>query len=202
MKILCVGRNYAEHAKELKNEIPDKPIIFMKPATAILKDDKDFYLPEFSKEVHYEVELVIKISKNGKHIVKRFAKDYYEEISLGIDVTARDLQAELKSKGHPWEIAKAFDNSAILGTFINKTDYNLDNLNFSLKKNNEVVQTGNTKDMLFDIDDIIVYSSQFFRLQMGDLIYTGTPAGVGKMNIGDIFEGFVEEKKLFLTEIK
>ncbi len=202
MKILCVGRNYAEHAKELKNEIPDKPIIFMKPATAILKDDKDFYLPEFSKEVHYEVELVIKISKNGKHIVKRFAKDYYEEISLGIDVTARDLQAELKSKGHPWELAKAFDNSAILGTFINKTDYNLDNLNFSLKKNNEVVQTGNTKDMLFDIDDIIVYSSQFFRLQMGDLIYTGTPAGVGKMNIGDIFEGFVEEKKLFLTEIK
>jgi acylpyruvate hydrolase len=202
MKILCVGRNYAEHAKELKNEIPDKPIIFMKPATAILKDDKDFYLPEFSKEVHYEVELVIKISKNGKHIVKRFAKDYYDEISLGIDVTARDLQAELKSKGHPWEIAKAFDNSAILGTFINKTDYNLDNLNFSLKKNNEVVQTGNTKDMLFDIDDIIVYSSQFFRLQMGDLIYTGTPAGVGKMNIGDIFEGFVEEKKLFLTEIK
>jgi len=202
MKILCVGRNYAEHAKELKNEIPDKPIIFMKPATAILKDDKDFYLPEFSKEVHYEVELVIKISKNGKHIVKRFAKDYYDEISLGIDVTARDLQAELKSKGHPWELAKAFDNSAILGTFINKTDYNLDNLNFSLKKNNEVVQTGNTKDMLFDIDDIIVYSSQFFRLQMGDLIYTGTPAGVGKMNIGDIFEGFVEEKKLFLTEIK
>ena len=174
----------------------------MKPATAILKDDKDFYLPEFSKEVHYEVELVIKISKNGKHIVKRFAKDYYDEISLGIDVTARDLQAELKSKGHPWELAKAFDNSAILGTFINKTDYNLDNLNFSLKKNNEVVQTGNTKDMLFDIDDIIVYSSQFFRLQMGDLIYTGTPAGVGKMNIGDIFEGFVEEKKLFLTEIK
>ena len=194
MKILCVGRNYAEHAKELKNEIPDKPIIFMKPATAILKDDKDFYLPEFSKEVHYEVELVIKISKNGKHIVKRFAKDYYDEISLGIDVTARDLQAELKSKGHPWEIAKAFDNSAILGTFINKTDYNLDNLNFSLKKNNEVVQTGNTKDMLFVIDDIIVYSSQFFRLQMGDLIYTGTPAGVGKMNIGDIFEGFVEGK--------
>jgi 2-keto-4-pentenoate hydratase/2-oxohepta-3-ene-1,7-dioic acid hydratase in catechol pathway len=202
MKILCVGRNYAEHAKELKNDIPDKPLIFMKPASAMLKDDKDFYLPEFSKDVHYEVELVVKISKNGKHIAKRFAKDYYQEISVGIDVTARDLQAELKSKGHPWEIAKAFDSSAILGKFLNKNSYDLANLSFSLKKNTEVVQQGNTKDMLFEIDDIIAYVSQFFRLQMGDLIYTGTPAGVGKMNIGDNFEGFIKEKKLFHTEIK
>ena len=202
MKIFCVGRNYAEHAKELKNDIPDKPLIFMKPATAILKDNKDFYLPEFSQDVHYEGELVIKISKNGKSISKRFAKDYYQEISLGIDVTARDLQTELKAKGHPWEIAKAFDNSAILGKFLNKDDFDLRNLTFSLMKNKVLVQEGNTKDMLFDIDDIIVYVSQFFKLQMGDLIYTGTPAGVGKMKIGDSFEGFIEEKKLFSTEIK
>lgn len=202
MKILCVGRNYAEHAKELKNEIPDKPLIFMKPASAILKDDKAFYLPEFSKDIHYEAELVIKICKNGKYIAKRFAKDYYKEITVGIDVTARDLQAELKSKGHPWEIAKAFDNSAILGKFIPIEALDLTSLNFSLKKNETYVQQGNTSDMLFDIDDIIVYVSQFFRLQMGDLIYTGTPAGVGKMEIGDLFEGFIEEKKLFHTEIK
>lgn len=202
MKILCVGRNYAEHAKELKNDIPDKPLIFMKPATAILKDDKPFYLPEFSNEIHYEVELVVKISKNGKYIAKKFAKDYYEEIGLGIDLTARDLQNDLKAKGHPWEIAKAFDNSAILGRFLSKEEYDLSALNFSLKKNNVVVQEGNTRDMLFSIDDIIAYVSQFFRLQMGDLIYTGTPAGVGEVAIGDTFEGFVEEKKLFLTEIK
>ena len=202
MKILCVGRNYTEHAKELKNEIPDKPLIFMKPASAILKDDKAFYLPEFSQDFHYEVELVIKICKNGKHIAKRFAKDYYKEITVGIDVTARDFQAELKSKGHPWEIAKAFDNSAILGKFIPIEALDLTSLNFSLKKNETYVQQGNTSDMLFDIDDIIVYVSQFFRLQMGDLIYTGTPAGVGKMEIGDLFEGFIEEKKLFHTEIK
>lgn len=202
MKILCVGRNYADHAKELNNDIPSKPLIFMKPATAILKDDKPFYIPEFSNDVHYELELVVKIAKNGKYISKRFAQDYYDEISVGIDITARDLQAELKANGHPWEIAKAFDNSALLGKFISKATFDLSQLNFSLKKNNELVQQGNSKDMLFEIDDIIVYVSQFFRLQMGDLIYTGTPAGVGKMSIGDTFEGFIEEKKLFRTEIK
>jgi 2-keto-4-pentenoate hydratase/2-oxohepta-3-ene-1,7-dioic acid hydratase in catechol pathway len=202
MKILCVGRNYADHAKELNNDIPSKPLIFMKPATAILKDDKPFYIPEFSNDLHYELELVVKIAKNGKYISKRFAQDYYDEISVGIDITARDLQAELKANGHPWEIAKAFDNSALLGKFISKATFDLSQLNFSLKKNNELVQQGNSKDMLFEIDDIIVYVSQFFRLQMGDLIYTGTPAGVGKMSIGDTFEGFIEEKKLFRTEIK
>lgn len=202
MKIFCIGRNYAEHAKELNNPVPERPLIFMKPPSAILSKGKDFYVPEFSKDVHYEAELVIKICKNGKYVAKRFVQDYYKEITLGIDITARDLQNELKAKGHPWEIAKGFDGSAILGDFMPISKFDLSNTNFSLKKNGEEVQRGNSSDMIFTIDDIIVYLSQFFRLQMGDLIYTGTPAGVGPMIIGDHFEGFVEEKKVFDTKIK
>ncbi len=202
MKIFCIGRNYVDHAKELNNPVPKQPLIFMKPPSALLASGKDFYIPEFSNNVHYEVELVIKICKNGKYIAKRFASDYYQEVSLGIDITARDLQDKLKAKGHPWEIAKGFDGSAVLGKFIPKEQLDMTKLQFSLKKNGEEVQIGNTADMIFTIDDIIVYLSQFFRLQMGDLIYTGTPAGVGQMAIGDHFEGFVGEKKLFNTKIK
>lgn len=202
MKIFCIGRNYAEHAKELNNDIPTKPLIFMKPPTALLKDNKPFYYPEFSKDIHYECEVVLKISKNGKYISEKFAADYFQEISLGIDFTARDLQNELKSKGHPWEIAKGFDNSAVIGQFESKERYDLSTLNFSLTKNQERVQSGNTKDVIFSFEKIISYISQFFMLQTGDLIYTGTPAGVGQIQIGDVLEGFLEEKKLFHTEIK
>ncbi|MCD8528798.1 MAG: fumarylacetoacetate hydrolase family protein [Chitinophagales bacterium] len=202
MKIFCIGRNYAEHAKELNNDIPTKPLIFMKPPTALLKDNKPFYYPEFSKDIHYECEVVLKICKNGKHIAEKFAADYFNEISLGIDFTARDLQNELKQKGHPWEIAKGFDNSAVIGQFVSKESYDLSNLKFSLNKNQQVVQNGNTKDIIFSFGKIISYISQFFMLQTGDLIYTGTPAGVGQIHIGDILEGFLEEKKLFHTEIK
>ncbi|MFT5620113.1 MAG: acylpyruvate hydrolase [Chitinophagales bacterium] len=201
MKIFCIGRNYADHVKELKNEIPTKPLVFMKPPTAILNGNKSFYIPEFSSNIHYEGEIVVKISKNGKHIQQRFARDYYDMISIGMDLTARDLQAELKAKGHPWEIAKGFDGSAVIGDFIPLTG-ELDQVNFSIRKNGELVQDGKCKDMLFSIDELIVYISQFFRIQKGDLIYTGTPAGVGQIQIGDVFEGFVEEKRCFRTEIK
>jgi len=202
MKIFCIGRNYIDHAKELNNPVPSKPLIFMKPPTALLASGKNFYIPEFSNDVHYEVEVVIKICKNGKYIAKRFASEYYEEFTLGIDITARDIQTELKAKGHPWEIAKGFDNSAVVGNFISKDKLDINKVNFSLHKNEKPVQIGNVADMIFSIDDIIVYLSQFYRLQMGDLIYTGTPAGVGPMQIGDHFEGFVEEKKVFDTKIK
>lgn len=202
MKIFCIGRNYADHAKELQNEIPDKPIVFMKPPTALLKDDKAFYHPDFSNNIQHEVEIVLKICKNGKYVEEKFAPDYYKEFSLGIDFTARDLQAELKAKGQPWEIAKAFDNSAVIGKFMPIEDFDLTKLNFSLKSNAKLVQEGNTSMMLFSFDKLIAYISQFFMLQTGDLIYTGTPAGVAKVEVGDILEGFVEEKKVFRTEIK
>ncbi|MCB0510552.1 MAG: fumarylacetoacetate hydrolase family protein [Bacteroidetes bacterium] len=202
MKIFCIGRNYADHAKELQNEIPDKPIVFMKPPTAILKDDKAFYHPDFSTNIQHEVEIVLKISKNGKYVDEKFAHNYYKEFSVGIDFTARDLQTELKAKGQPWEIAKAFDNSAVIGQFMPIAAYDLSNLNFSLKSNGQIVQQGNTSLMLFNFDRLIAYISQYFMLQTGDLIYTGTPAGVAKVKLGDILEGFVEEKKVFRTEIK
>lgn len=201
MKIFCIGRNYINHAKELNNPIPKKPLVFMKPPTALLKNNRDFYHPEFSDDIHYETEIVVKIAKNGKHIQTQFAKNYYKEIGLGIDFTARDLQSELKQKGHPWEIAKGFDHSAVIGQFIPKEELNKD-IVFSLLKNGEKVQEGNTKDMLFSIDDIISYISKYFMLQTGDLVYTGTPAGVGKIEIGDVFEGFIGEKMLFSTKIK
>ena len=201
MKIFCIGRNYAAHAKELKNEVPTKPLVFMKPPTAILNGNKPFYLPDFSDNVHYEGEIVVKICKNGKHIQSKFARNYYDLITVGMDLTARDLQAELKANGHPWEIAKGFDGSAVVGKFFPIKD-TLDMHSFTILKNGELVQLGKCKDMIFSIDVLIEYISQFFKLQIGDLIFTGTPAGVGKMNIGDIFEGFIEEKKCFKTEIK
>lgn len=202
MKIICIGRNYSEHAKELGNEVPTDPVIFIKPDTAILKKGSDFYIPEFSDDIHYELEVVLKISKGGKYIQKENAGKHYEEIGLGIDFTARDLQTKLKNKGLPWELAKGFDGSAAVSDFVSKADYNLENLNFSLTKNHEEVQNGNTKDMIFDFDSIIAFASQYFTLRVGDLVFTGTPKGVGKVSENDLLEGFLEDKKLFTLKIQ
>lgn len=202
MKIICIGRNYSEHAKELGNEIPENPVIFIKPDTAVLKKDTDFYIPEFSNDVHYELEVVVKISKGGKYIQKNNASKHYDEIGLGIDFTARDLQSQLKAKGLPWELSKAFDGSAVVSEFLNKEDFDLESLQFSLSKNGEKVQDGNTNDMIFDIDSIIAFASQYFTLRVGDLIFTGTPKGVGKVEENDILEGFLEHKKLISLRIQ
>lgn len=195
MKIICIGRNYSEHAKELGNEIPENPVIFMKPDTAVLKGN-DFYIPEFSNDIHYELEVVLKISKGGKYIQKESANKHYEEIGLGIDFTARDLQNELKSKGLPWELAKGFDGSAVVSSFFKKENFSLDSLQFSLLKNKDKVQDGNTQDMMFNFDDIIAFASQYFTLRVGDLIFTGTPKGVGKVEENDILEAYLEEEKI------
>jgi len=207
MKIICIGRNYAKHAKELGNKIPTKPLVFMKPGSALLVNGKPFYYPEFTKDLHYELELVLKISKNGRHIQPEFAKDYYQEIGLGIDFTARDLQRQCKEKGHPWEIAKAFDHSAVIGKFVNLKTATIDgHFEFYLNKNGEKVQHGFTKDLIFPFDDLIVYVSKYFKLQKGDYIYTGTPAGVGPVAIGDELEGVLVipggEKTLLQCAIK
>lgn len=192
MKIICIGRNYREHAEELGNEVPEKPVIFMKPDTALLKG-RDFYIPEFSQDIHYELEVVLKISRNGKYILKENASQYYHEIGLGIDFTARDLQSELKSKGLPWELAKGFDGSAAVSSFYSKSEFNLENLSFSLQKNKTVVQSGNTREMMFSFDEIIAFVSRFFTLRTGDLIFTGTPKGVGKIAENDLLEAWLEE---------
>lgn len=193
MKIICIGRNYAEHARELDNPVPERPVVFLKPASALLVNDKPLYYPEFTQDLHYELEIVLKIGKNGKYVQPDFADTYYSEIGLGIDFTARDLQSELKKKGHPWEIAKGFDGSAVLGSWVALDELpDLSAIEFSLQKNDVVVQQGNTRDLLFSFADIIVYVSQFFKLQMGDLIFTGTPAGVGPVAIGDRLTGFLD----------
>ncbi|WP_313598882.1 fumarylacetoacetate hydrolase family protein [Epilithonimonas vandammei] len=202
MKIICIGRNYSEHAKELGNEVPEDPVIFMKPDTAVLKKGSDFYIPEFSDDVHYELEVVLKISKGGKYIRKEAASKHYEEIGLGIDFTARDLQSKLKNKGLPWELAKGFDGSAVLSDFVSKENYDLQNLNFSLAKNQQVVQNGNTKDMIFSFDDIIAFASQYFTLRVGDLIFTGTPQGVGKVSENDYLEVYLEDDKMFGLKVQ
>ena len=196
MKIICIGRNYTEHAKELGNEVPENPVIFLKPDTAILKGS-DFYIPEFSDDVHYELEVTLKISKGGKYIQKENAHKHYDEIGLGIDFTARDLQSALKQKGLPWELAKGFDGSAVVSNFYTKKDFSDDNIQFSLLKNKEKVQEGNTKDMIFNFDEIIAFVSQYFTLRVGDIIFTGTPKGVGKVNENDVLEAFLGDKKLF-----
>jgi 2-keto-4-pentenoate hydratase/2-oxohepta-3-ene-1,7-dioic acid hydratase in catechol pathway len=203
MKIICIGRNYIDHAKELNNPVPEKPVFFMKPDTALLLKHNPFFYPGFSKDVHYETELVIKIDRNGRHIEEKFAHKYYNEIGIGIDFTARDLQAEAKKKGLPWEIAKAFDQSAPLGRFLPKVQFSsLDNISFSLKINGELRQSGNSKDMIFTFDQIIAYVSQFVTLRTGDLIFTGTPKGVGPTKIDDHFEAFIEEEKLLEFNVK
>lgn len=199
MKIICIGRNYIDHAKELNNPIPNKPVFFCKPDTALNRTHL-YYLPPYSKEIHYEVELVVKIKKVGKSIQKKFAHKYYDEISVGLDLTARDLQQECKEKGLPWEIAKGFDGSAPIGKWYAKED--LKTLDFYLLKNGEKVQEGNPNDMLFDIDTIIEYVSGFMTLKKGDLIFTGTPAGVGKMNKDDKFEAYLDTKKALELTIK
>ena len=206
MKIICIGRNYADHAKELNNPVPSKPLVFMKPPSALLVNNKPFYYPEFTKDLHFECELVLKICKNGRHVQPEFAHKYYNEVALGIDFTARDIQAKCKEKGHPWEIAKGFDGSAVLSPFVPIDQVNRSAIEFQLKKNGEVVQHGNTKDLIFDFDTLIVYLSQYFKLQMGDIIYTGTPAGVGPVQIGDKLEGILflkdKNKPMFSCEIK
>lgn len=204
MKIICIGRNYAEHIEELQNEKPTDPVIFLKPDTAILLKKQPFFIPDFSDDVHYEVEVLVRIKKVGKYIQEKFAHKYYDEIGLGIDFTARDLQQKLKEKGLPWEKAKAFDGSAVIGEkWINKSTFSsLNNLNFSLYKNDEPVQQGNTREMLLKIDEIIAYISQFFTLKIGDIIFTGTPKGVGKVNINDKLTGFIEQEQIFSINVK
>jgi len=203
MKIICIGRNYAEHAKEMKSEVPTEPVFFMKPDTALLKDNEPFYFPDFTKDLHHEIEVVLKISKVGKHIAEAFAHKYYEELSLGIDFTARDLQAQCKAKGLPWEKAKSFDGSAPIGKFVKKSELgDLHNLHFDLSINNELRQKGNTSDLLFSFDKVIAYVSQFVTLKVGDLIYTGTPEGVGPVAIGDKLKGTLNGEELFCFEIK
>ena len=203
MKIICIGHNYIEHIKELNSAIPSEPVFFLKPDTALIKDNQPFYYPSFSTDIQHEVELVLKISKPGKNIQKKFANKYYEEIGIGIDFTARDIQADCKKKGLPWEKAKAFDGAAPLGKFISKKQFaDEGNINFHLTINGKSIQNGNTKDLLFPFDSIIEYVSIFFTLKTGDLIYTGTPKGVGQVKIGDRLEAYIEDQKLLDFEIK
>ena len=202
MKIICIGRNYVEHIHELNNEVPEEPVIFQKPDTALLRENAPFFIPDFTKDVHHEVEVVVRIKKMGKSIPVQFAHTYYDEISLGIDFTARDLQSKLKSKGLPWEKAKGFDHSAVIGNFLPKTDFNLLNLNFHLTKNGEIVQKGNTQQMINSIDQIISHVSEYFTLKVGDYIYTGTPAGVGAVSPEDHLEGYLEQTKMFDFRVK
>jgi len=203
MKLICIGRNYVDHIEELKNERPDEPVVFIKPDSAILPKEQDFYIPEFSNDVHYEVEVLVKIKKVGKHIAKEFAHKYYDEVGLGIDFTARDLQSKLKAKGLPWEKAKGFDGAAVVGNWVSKKKFqDMDNLSFSLAKNGEMVQVGNTSLMLWKIDEIIAYVSTYFMLKKGDIIFTGTPAGVAKVSPNDYLVGTLEGEQLFDINVR
>ena len=203
MKIICVGRNYAAHIQELDNQRPDEPILFLKPDSAILLNKNPFFIPDFSDDVHFEVELLVKINKIGKHIDHKFAHKYYDEIGLGIDFTARDLQKKLKEKGLPWEKAKSFDGSAVIGNFLPKSSFkSLEDIDFRLEKNEKVVQNGNTSLMLWKIDTLIENISKYFTLKIGDVIFTGTPSGVGKVEPNDVLTGFIEDKELFSVKVK
>jgi 2-keto-4-pentenoate hydratase/2-oxohepta-3-ene-1,7-dioic acid hydratase in catechol pathway len=203
MKIICIGFNYKSHIEELKKTIPTVPVFFLKPETALTTRNRPFFYPEFSNNIHYETEIVVRINKLGKHIQKKFAHTYYDEIGLGLDLTARDIQAEVFKNALPWEISKAFDGSAVVNHFLPKTHFkNLGNINFSLLKNKQLVQQGNTSDMLFSIDEIIEYVSQFITLKIGDLIFTGTPCGIGKIEIGDELEGYIDEEQMFRCRVK
>jgi len=202
MKIICIGRNYAKHIEELANERPENPIIFLKPDSAILPRKNPFFIPPFSKVIHYEVEVLLKINKVGKHIDVKFAHKYYDEIGLGIDFTARDVQAECKEKGLPWEKAKAFDGSAVVGAFYPKEEFDIANLKFQLYQNETIVQDGNTNAMLWKIDELIAYVSQYFTLKKGDIIFTGTPAGVGKVSENDVLKGVIAGKEAFTIRVK
>lgn len=203
MKFICIGRNYVEHAKELGNEVPEEPVIFMKPKSALLQTNMPFYYPAFTNELHYECEVVLRISKNGKYISEATAQQYYDAISVGIDFTARDVQSELKKKGLPWEKAKAWDNSAVLGKWNNiSADLDRKNILFSMKKNGEMVQSGNTRDMIHSFDQIIAHVSNYFSLNIGDVIFTGTPKGVGECSVGDELEGFLGDESMFKIKVQ
>lgn len=203
MKLVCIGRNYTEHIAELENERPDEPVVFIKPDSAVLPKKQPFYIPEFSNDVHYELELLVRIDKVGKHIAPKFAHKYYNEVSLGLDLTARDLQSQLKQKGLPWEKAKGFDGSAVIGKWVSKEAYpDLQNLTFELTKNGETVQRGNTSHMLWKIDELIAYVSTFFMLKKGDILFTGTPAGVGRIAPNDYLSATLEGKELLKLNVK
>lgn len=203
MKIICIGRNYTEHIEELANERPTEPVVFLKPDTSILLKKQPFFIPDFSDDVHHEVEVLVKIDRIGKYIDSKFSHKYYSQIGLGIDFTARDLQAKLKAKGLPWEKAKSFDGSAVVGNWVDKNQFeSMDTLNFHLEKNGDKVQVGNTANMLWKIDEIIAYVSQYFTLKIGDIIFTGTPSGVAKVKPNDELEGFLEDEKLFSIRVK
>lgn len=203
MKMICIGRNYAEHIKELSNEKPSDPVVFIKPDSAVLPREQAFFIPDFTKEVHYEVEVLLRIAKVGKFIQPQFAASYYDKIGLGIDFTARDLQSELKAKGLPWEKAKGFDGSAVVGEWVDKrTLGNLGELSFELRKNEQLVQSGNTADMIWGFDELVCYCSRFFTLKKGDIIFTGTPAGVGRISANDYLSGSLEGRELFSVKIK
>lgn len=203
MKIIAVGRNYSEHAKELNNPVPAQPVIFLKPDTAVLKDNRDFYYPAFSQDIHHEIEVVLRICKEGRHVSPKFASTYYDAIGLGVDFTARDLQQKHKEKGLPWELAKAFDGSAPVSAWFPKENFGeLSDLDFRLEKNGQIVQAGNTRDLLFTFEDIIVFVSQYITLRKGDLIFTGTPEGVGPVAIGDHLEGFLKQEKVLDFQVK
>src|SRR3984885_14662116 len=203
MKIIAIGRNYAEHAKELNNPVPGVPVIFMKPDTALLRENKPFYHPDFSEDIHHEIELVLKVCKEGKHISEKFAANYYDEIGLGVDFTARDIQSRHKEKGLPWELAKAFDGSAPISSFLPKSDFkDIYNIDFRLDINGETKQNGNTNMLLFSFESIIAFVSQYITLKKGDLIFTGTPSGVGKVTIGDRLEGYLEDEKMLDFYVK
>jgi len=203
MKLICIGRNYTDHIKELDNQKPTNPVVFLKPDTSILLKKQPFFIPDFSNDVHHEVEILVKINRVGKHINKKFAPKYYDEIGLGIDFTARDLQSQLKEKGLPWEKAKAFDGAAVIGDWISKSQFNdINNVSFSLHKNDEIVQQGNTSLMLWKIDELIEYVSKYFTLKIGDIIFTGTPSGVGKVVTNDMLKGYIEDKQLFSIIVK
>lgn len=203
MKIICIGHNYKEHIKELGHEIPENPVFFMKPETALLTHNRPFFFPDFSEVIHYETEIVVRINKLGKYITKKYAHTYYDDISLGIDFTARDLQKKVIDKGLPWECCKSFDNSAAIGNFISKTQFkDLQHIDFKLFINNKEVQSGNTSNMIFSIDEIIEYVSQFVTLKIGDLIFTGTPYGVGPVTLNDCLKGYIESQEMFKFNIK
>ncbi len=203
MKIICVGRNYAEHIKELDNKKPNEPVLFLKPQTSIINKRQPFFIPSFSNEIHYELELIVKINRLGKFIQRKFSHKYYNEISLGIDFTARDVQLKLKNKGLPWEKAKAFDGSCLIGEWKNKKDFsNIDNIDFRLTKNDEIVQNSNTSLMLWKVDELIEHISKFFTLKIGDIIFTGTPAGVGRVEINDKLKGYMNDNELLSVNIK
>lgn len=203
MKLICIGRNYNNHIAELQNKKPQDPLVFLKPDSAVLLKNQPFFIPEFSDNIHYEVELIVKINRVGKYISPDYAAKYYDQIGLGIDFTARDLQQELKQKGLPWEKAKAFDGSAVIGNWVSKSNFkNIDQLSFGLKKNGRLVQSGNSQQMLWNIDELIAYVSQYFTLKIGDVIFTGTPAGVGAVAAGDTLTGYIEKEEFFSVKIK